>query len=654
MQLLDELVVRPLRSVTAVRVAALLAAAMAITGCDRGTPTAVPPVGEGLQVSTPTREQTSLAQETITDSYFAKRFGLTVRASGSFRPGTPVSLDVELRANLATSSVDVDVSLPDLDLSRVKGYRRRAPSGQRPSQSHWQAALAKSAVRHFTSTLSFPEPGLYQVLVRAQAANGTPDIAGPDLLQNTSAVSTWLWIASSGGGTRERFDASLISDNYRTEPGPLRMTTASAADCDPNFQVCDGPCDPTTTNVCPSALTIGGTVYWSRNGTWTPLPFAKVRVSGSNGPTTIADQKGNYRLDYCPSPSMGVTVELATDHDDVRVESHWATGVPSDVIGQAYVRDVDCYGGINIYAYDNIAAEFFDSMLENVRQSRALFANTANRGKIVVWMRNDTTNLGQYEALYDRIDVTRDIATGTQGIFTGAHEYGHAVHHKALGGLTGGPQACPKPHYFWSRMPIECAATEGFADFHMVMTRGPAIGGAYQGIHDNIWIDSPANNYATDGSAIESAVAAFLVDFVDPIGPDLSGGVSFYDPIQASASYIASIIRQCEIGVNNPTQYKRANGVDYWFYCMDRQLGSGTIKTKQGITVSDPTSSSNYVVDPWLRDNWFFARNDYPRTDTPYKWRPLVNAAANTDLQRRLMFADLYVKFTAPFSNPNP
>src|SRR5687768_15695775 len=62
------------------------------------------------------------------------RFGIDVRASGSFRPGQPIQITVNARGNLRTSDAEVRLVLPEVAALRTGGGERlQVNPGQAPA-----------------------------------------------------------------------------------------------------------------------------------------------------------------------------------------------------------------------------------------------------------------------------------------------------------------------------------------------------------------------------------------------------------------------------------------------------------------------------------------------------------------------------------------
>lgn len=164
-----------------------------------------------------------------------------------------------------------------------------------------------------------------------------------------------------------------------------------------------------------------------------------------------------------------------------------------------------------------------------------------------------------------------------------AHEYGHAYHYRALGGMPRGK--CVSPHYFDGADNHKCAYTEGFASFAAAVTVSLSYGdyyglsatsdynynrvvvnGGYPG--DPSHARSGRESYSDDGSVIEGAFAAFMWDLYDPAGSPGEGGESF-DQTSYPLTYVADVMRSCQYVVDGTSRPE--DGTDRLITCFQRQ-----------------------------------------------------------------------------------
>ncbi len=209
----------------------------------------------------------------------------------------------------------------------------------------------------------------------------------------------------------------------------------------------------------------------------------------------------------------------------------------------------------------------FKNMEATIPESQALLGYS--RPIIYVNMMSNINN-SYYSEGSDAIFIKTSHTLHEFGIFTFAHEYGHAVHDKALGGIAA-YGACPDSHYVDGAYNLGCAWKEGFADFHAAYTRREVLTSGGFADHE---FESNQFYQGGDGSIIEGSVAAFLYDLVD--GPNDPDGPTNQpdgddDAVQYPGSYLGTLMRTCLI-----TQFggviRGENGIDDLIYCLERQV----------------------------------------------------------------------------------
>jgi hypothetical protein len=200
-----------------------------------------------------------------------------------------------------------------------------------------------------------------------------------------------------------------------------------------------------------------------------------------------------------------------------------------------------------------------------IAASRATFGRS--RGTIVVELGDGPTHYQSgLDGRPERIVLQRRSSIwGSWGAFALAHEYGHAVHAAALGGLVPTGADCAE-HSLYSLETLGCAYSEGFADFHAVATRGAATGMVQYLEGNQGYLDARAiTGGEVDGARIESSVAAFLHDLLDP--PNES-----YDAVALPGRYLADVIASCWVSPLYAGSGGRAAGVDHLTYCLERRI----------------------------------------------------------------------------------
>jgi len=202
-----------------------------------------------------------------------------------------------------------------------------------------------------------------------------------------------------------------------------------------------------------------------------------------------------------------------------------------------------------------------------------------------------TASNSYYDPNSDQVTIQTSSVWGEWGVFTLAHEYGHAAHQRALNVIFGYGACAESGHYIDGSYNLGCAYTEGFADFHGVYTRRDALTNTFASdynIEHNVFYSSG------DGSIVEGAVAAFLYDLVDgPGDPDGAANESDGDDdaVQYPGTYVATLMRTCNITYDFFGFHVRSeNGIDDLSYCLERQVDPA-VKNSSAYFVTRPSSN---------------------------------------------------------------
>jgi hypothetical protein len=205
----------------------------------------------------------------------------------------------------------------------------------------------------------------------------------------------------------------------------------------------------------------------------------------------------------------------------------------------------------------------------------------------------------------DQIYINDSQVGGAFGDFTVAHEYGHALHEKGLGG-NGGSGQCPDEHRISGAYNMQCAYYEGFADYHANVVNFPYFGfnlesnSYYRGCIEYDERDRCTEYASTiDGAIVEGAVASFLYDLTDPANESK-------DDLDYSGQYVAEIIKTCD--VYNYYSWTRANGVDHLIACFENRIPNYDFSFSTRSL--EPTNYREQATEPtgWdyfpIRKNW--------------------------------------------------
>lgn len=154
-----------------------------------------------------------------------------------------------------------------------------------------------------------------------------------------------------------------------------------------------------------------------------------------------------------------------------------------------------------------------------------------------------------YSVNADRLTLRQTRMYGQDGIFTVAHEYGHAFHAGALQGVL---TACGA-HSFFSNSGEACAYTEGWADMFGAWIANDQF--TSSGFSDSFMTDYAAetNPWRGLGGDVEGAFASYVYDLLDGQGEldDASNSSKLFesnDQLTLAGSDLTYIMANCSIG----------------------------------------------------------------------------------------------------------
>ncbi len=561
------------------------------------------------------------------------RFNVELRATGAFRPGQPVQLTMSVRALLPTTDAQVDLVLPEAAEAALRGgwnsYQPVRGQSLRPMASRRQA-LGRGAVTQHQASITFPRPGYYSVWASVTSADSVVQEGHP--VQNSEHRVLYVWISETGGKVMDRYDPTLVPDGSMPGLGPLRSRDAGAAASGASRQVAQ---QAGYVNVLVD--------YWNADvSAYTPIGNARYTVQIYNSAGSLLQTMSGQ------TPSSGfINIACTAGYRfvvSVWAQNSWVTAGSTtstyrsgeQIVNATYYPSSSC--GTNVYpvAPSDVSHVFLN--MSTVAANASSFFGYSRPAVLPVLLVYDT---GQPYSSYCpttaylgcssgsdfvRINTYTGSTYGNQvwgsnGVWTQAHEFGHAYHEKALGGyvdLFWRAANCAANHPVTSASKLGCAYPEGFADYFAVATRGDATGYEYGFEISYYYIGQPTR--PADGSIVEGAVASFLYDITDANrwGVGTAGGTvdEAHDAVAYSGRLVADMVRTCQVLENGA--WKRATGIDHIVHCLEKAVytsitGSATYFPSRS---PDPTSQSSSSSVTWdatqTRKLWL--KNLYNRT----------------------------------------
>ncbi len=501
-----------------------------------------------------------------TDLAADERFDIRLEVSGSLASGDALVARATASSKVSTAEAEISIRIPQLALIGPNGTTARDVVGQPIAPRGSRVASMRSPTPNVvTSETIIPAPGYYQVIASVVKRSDEPDELNGRHVLPARHTSLWVYVDEKGGRVTEKYDPTVIPSTWVRGPGRARLKKR------PN----DSALSRTTAQQTVAAMdpTIGlrQAVYYNFN-TASYLPAVGVQAtwqiydtidhSGYGGGGWETDANG-YWVAPCMYLNQYADVEFKFLNSHVEVQPT-APGY----------GEWEMSGCTEDFYVNELPAEpthVFQNLRVIAPTAKAMFSPWT-RGRVLVWVNLSASS--QYSRWTDQITIA-DVWTDFGG-FTHAHEYGHAFHEKALGGMSDDSGGCPSPHFlYFLPSNLGCAYREGFADYFAIAVF-PSGSGHF--VND---IESNAQFGGGDGSRYEGAFAAFLYDLTDPAN-------ELKDSMQYPYEYVASTFKSCQVVIGG-----RAHGTDHFVYCFER------------------------AVDPWVSANYFPTRNTPPTFVSP-------------------------------------
>jgi hypothetical protein len=552
-----------------------------------------------------------------------ERFTLNLEVTGSLKPDAPIQVRATATALEATEQVELKIVLPEVEFARHFGWKfDRSPLNLKfPAAALQTRSLAKREVVQQHASVVVGAPGYYRAIAMITKHSDEPDFVDGVYVQPQHRITVWFVIDAAGGKITGEFAPEALPRSWYKAPGPARFVGGVSEPAADDPRVAQGPGDPGSRQLiyldstAQSYRPAAG--VWIKFDMWDHLAYA---YTGSS--SDVTDANGWYQA-WCPYDDWS-WVETTYQLMSLRI-------IIGDVAGPREYRN-DCnYGPVVMTFPEEDEYQVFKNMDHIAALTQSYFARSRGRLPVdLIWRTWDPcyNDVSRYIhapwgwSSYcgfggDRVQI-RDAAPnraiwGPYGYFTQAHEYGHAFHEKALGGIHHAGDCGASHSLQASSGNLGCAWQEGFADFVAALV-DPINIGFYFSILQNI----PNTSAGTDGSVWEQAVAGFLLDLTDPVGDES------FDQIQYPARYIGDLVAQCRLASG---WIYSVNGIDYMVYCLER------------------------TVDPSIR-GYFPTRSNQPgivdpRVAAPVGWGEAQHAAV-----RRLWLWDL--RKATPSDPPPP
>lgn len=553
------------------------------------------------------------------------QFRIAVAAESPIRIGQ-VRLRVDVLAQTAAPSAKIRVMSPDLVASRAANWRplSRWPATAVTPEVEEEVSLSAGSTWSRVVHLDVLAAGYYSVVVSAVAP--VKHVTGKPV-QNVAHEVVWIYVDETGGRLTSQLDLDPFTRGFWHRPGPLDRE--SVGQLRPDYRQIAQPASRETWlsgRAKPhSALNSERPSSQQSAGTKATGDYAQLRVIYTN-----ADSSGIAT----PVPGVSLYRKVWSEFDGAYIYEGWAgitdeNGVvwaecPIDYPPYQYERydysvrtvagsislaesaewvsfslrdnDAWCNGDVEELPMNAMIARLY----LNLRIASGASVGLLGYGRPSVDVTLTTSN-SHYNTWSDQIAINEGHIWGSFGVFIAAHEFGHALHEKGLGGITGG--GCPSAHYMDVASNPSCAYSEGFANFYAIAVMGSRS--AYHSMIINADI-------AALGLSVEGNVAAMMYDIVD--SSTAGEGSESFDNTAYGGQYFADLIRTCS--VLSASGWKRASRADHLIYCMEN-LTSVTAPSGYQTDFSGIVSYSENAIEPhgspptgWsqveVRRNWWW------------------------------------------------
>jgi len=475
------------------------------------------------------------------------RIDLTISTTDPLLPNAGVELDIQGIAREQIDGGEVVLTLPTKALMDHVGAGRP----DLPVKARWDLpAIAKGGTWSETFTVPGEAAGYYGVLVNAYTRG--PD-GGPYLFDDVFRHA-WMFISETDGQLTPLFEDAIFPEGIRPVAGPA--TTDDALDSRP---------DPDGTNWHRDSVYLDVFYIVSEEG---PEPAVGTVVWGQ-----LKKERGYGDLEEARVPEDGIVAFGCPTMPEDRyvsgggyVPDTWVVEGRGDAVPYWSANNSHCGKKIFVQVREN---RYLPWRLLNIAGGRVSEHFQHYRQDPVKWKLNfDSDGGSSYNGILDRITLAWRIAHRPSFLWVVAHEYGHALHHKALGGIWLRSPNCGK-HYIDSISSYKCALKEGFADY------AGTIGsdGYFRNCFEHFGTPKGSRGFCKNVShdrkpEIEGWVAAPFMDLIDD-REDVA------DNTEYSGYYVARVFKTCEtksiyLGII-PNWVKRSN-VSNIVWCLENSI----------------------------------------------------------------------------------
>ena len=544
--------------------------------------------------------------DTIFDPFTA-RLPLSISASGELRPDAPVTLTISGEAQEAIDGGEVVFMLPTKAAMDYAGAGRTPfyPLGRTiPATASWRLSrMRKGDTWRRTVTVPGEAAGYYMAAVVADA-NGPASALGP-YLSDESYDQAWMLVSETGGRLTEVFEDSVFAGGVVPMPGPF--TTVAEFLSSPATQSAEG-----------DSLYLKLKVGYYHGSMWRAAVGAKVwgqyvtKEGELQGDRLyrIVPEDGEVQFP-CPTERLymvGYADLPETRFIEVRVGfvKLWV-GSRVHCVPHTYVslngRDHDYMPWRNLSDVIPIINDHFGYSRSRVKWEVDFRENARTHYSTGCCLGLWSDKIVFSRAHYHRASVA-------------AHEYTHALHHKAMGGLW--PAENCSPHDYYDSSSYTCAFQEGLADYGSWVGAPDDFGYFLETIPDSVCTYRDGGTcrewWVVQGPKpkVEGHVAALFNDLIDAGTGDPGTPRETDEPAdktQYSAHYVMDVFATCQVRVRGgkgggTLWWKKRDDVSDFVWCLENRVKAGL---HRGVfpNIETPTDAREEAREPsdWNADS---------------------------------------------------
>lgn len=570
---------------------------MALGSCDLAEPE-IPATDTQLTVQE-ARPDWRRDPDAVIEDGLEPRFTVTASVVGQAALGETIRMRITTRARFDSPSFEVRAVLPELEVAKAHAGRLIDVSDTEvPAALRADAALARTGTRSDEFEVLVNYPGYWRVVATAEVVGSDDNLEL--IATRVNHTEFWLYMDGERVVTTADFEASIFPDTIVPAPGPFRYRSRRAASSAQGT----APMRSVENHVF-------RVIYWNSDES-AYQPVAGVKFKGAYYENFVPIFSSEHTTDSGGYFTLSCNTSYDYSGDVFYDRTEFNMGYD---VGTTFYGCEPGWDDPDEFIVSSIKGQVWRNLGAAVEESNSRFSQTRSKLPVTVTTNSSAcSSTACYKSASDEIVIESAAVWGEYGIFVAAHEYAHAFHEKALGGNEGSG-SCPSPHYYTSAHNLQCAFSEGFADFYAAITNQDLLDadslweGAAElphywkfvrdSVDDEDWCDGVgecpyAYQRTQDGSRAELAVAAFLYDMVD------NSNTANYQPstddesVSYGGQYIADVVETCQ--VKQSGNWIRANGLDHLIYCFEKRLSdyasSGYFPSRSVHPTSWSTSAS--------------------------------------------------------------